>query len=386
MSRIKPQYIVVRFGELWLRGRNRGNYINALRSDIQRRLRGENAKVESSHDRLLISLGPRASIERICSSLSFVFGISNYEVAYSTKPNLAAIKKLATQLMKDKLKEGSKSVYIDASRSYKELKFTSADIRRELIKTAYKVGISPEIENYDSEIKVNVTKELALLSSGKTAALGGLPVGTSGNGVVLLSGGIDSPVAAWYAMKRGIRPVYVHVHGFSDNKTAMRSKMSSLLRILSQYSPGCKAYFVPSHYFQVVGAKAGKFELVLLKAFMMRVAQRIAEEENADVIFTGESLGQVASQTASNMRAEQLGLSIPILRPLAGLDKQEIVSLARRIKTFDESVKEYRDVCSINARHPATRIRPATMEKLLDEIGIDRIVKRSLAASEVMKA
>ncbi|MDE1861100.1 MAG: tRNA 4-thiouridine(8) synthase ThiI [Candidatus Micrarchaeota archaeon] len=386
MKKTRPQYVVMHFGELWLRGRNRGNYINTLMQGVRERLKGSSVKVEGIHDRALIRLGARSDPEQVCSELSKVFGLSGYELAYATKPTLASINAASKVAMRELVEEGAKGVRINATRSHKKFKFNSNDITKMLISTASGIGIEPTLEGYDSQLYVNVTKDLAFLSTKRFRGLGGLPVGTSGNGVVLLSGGIDSPVAAWYAMKRGIRPIYVHLHAFPDSKPAIDSKISSILKLLSRYSPHYKAYFVPSHYFQVAAAKSGRYELVLLKAFMLRLAERIADAEEASVIFTGESLGQVASQTSENLRAEQQGINVPVLRPLIGLDKQEIIGLAKGIGTYDESIKPYADVCSINSRHPVTMARVSTTTRLLGEIGIDKLVARSLSASATIKA
>ena len=237
------------------------------------------------------------------------------------------------------------------------------------------------MKGYDGEIYISVTKECAYVFVDRKRGAGGLPVGTSGRCVVLLSGGIDSPVAAWYAMKRGLVPVYVHVHGYSSGNEAASSKISEITRLLSAYWPGTVTYYVPSHLFQMASMGSGRYELVLMKAFMMRIAEAIAEKEGAGAIVTGESLGQVASQTLSNMASEQYGISMPVLRPLVGLDKQEITNLAISIGTYQESLKPYKDVCSINARSPATRSKPELIRRMAEEMKLDGVVKRSMERS-----
>ena len=254
-----------------------------------------------------------------------------------------------------------------------------------MIKALQELDIEPELHNYDHQIFINVTKEAAFVSLDKINGLGGLPVGTSGKGIVLLSGGIDSPVAAWYAMKRGVEPVYVHLHGYSSAEEAMNSKIPQLVKILSSYYTNAKTYYIPSHIFQAGAIRSRRHELILLKAFMMRIAELAAEKESAQAIFTGESLGQVASQTMSNMQAEHIGVKIQILRPLIGFDKQEIISKARSIGTYDESIKPYKDVCSINSRNPVTRTNPALMEKLVKEFKIDALAKKSFKLAKIVE-
>ncbi len=380
----KNKVITVRFGELWLRGKNRGAYINMLRSNLIRLMAGERFALEYGYDRFIIRPGSDSGLEAIKGGLSHLFGISSYEIGYATEPSLARISRLAREvLLGAGIREGEK-LRINAHRTYKGLSFNSMDITREVISIAESMGIDPQIRDYGREIFINVTKDSAYVSMERIKGLGGLPVGTSGKGVVLLSGGIDSPVAAWYAMKRGIKPVYVHFHGFPNAGEAIASKVPRIVSILSAYSPGSRVYYVPSHLFQAGTLKSGRFELILLKAFMLRVAELVAKSEDAEAIFTGESLGQVASQTASNMLAEQYGLKMQILRPLVGFDKQEIINKAMAIGTYGESIKPYRDVCSINARNPATRTDVATIARLIKDERIQGLARRSLKASTIV--
>ena len=195
-----------------------------------------------------------------------------------------------------------KSVRIEAHRSYKELPFDSNDIVRKLKPVLEKHGVDPITKGYEKEMNISVTKEAAFMSMGKEKASGGLPVGSSGKAVILLSGGIDSPVAAWYAMKRGMQPIYVHIHSFQNADEAMKGKIPVLIKTLSGFHPRYSAYFVPSHIFQAASMGLGKYELVMMKTFFLRLAEQVALKEGAHAIFTGESLGQVASQTAGEHR------------------------------------------------------------------------------------
>ncbi|MDE1822761.1 MAG: tRNA 4-thiouridine(8) synthase ThiI [Candidatus Micrarchaeota archaeon] len=370
--------IVVHFGELWLRGKNRNEYVKTLLRNIREELSSLSPMIERNYDRISITPRKESDIPKIKQQLSKIFGISNYKVSYKTKATIASISSLSEKLMKENSKEIS-SLRIEAHRSYKEHKFKSVDVVKALLKKAEKLGMKTNPRDYDTEMSISVTKDYAFISMERTKALKGLPVGTSGKGVVLLSGGIDSPVAAWYAMKRGIVPVYVHVHPFAKNSEALASKIPRIISILSEYHPHYKAYFVPAGLFQIKAAKTGRYELILLKAFMLGLAARIAELEDAKVIYTGESLGQVASQTPHNLLAAEMDVRIPVLRPLIGMDKEEIISVAKRIGTYEESIKEYSDVCSINARNPPTRMNAQLMDRLKLDIGLDRIIESSLA-------
>ena len=370
--------IIVHFGELWLRGRNRGSYIKILKKRMLEQLEGEEFKLESLYDRFLIRPDSESSIESIRSKLSNLFGISTFELSFETEPDLDSIRQAAGKAL-DELSEFP--VRINSHRSHKGFDFTSIDIIREIVELAKERGIETSNHGYKSNIYVSVTKEKAYITNKKERGLGGLPVGSSGRGVVLLSGGIDSPVAAWYAMKRGVDPIYVHVHAFSNNDEAYSSKISNILEILSRYKKNSPFYLIPSHLFQMAALKSGRYELVLLKSFMLGAADKIAKKEKAELIFTGESLGQVASQTASNLRSEQLGIKLPILRPLIGFDKEEIIKVARAIGTYDESVKEYKDVCSINSKNPKTHTSPEKLKEVIKDTGMRKVMSKSLKIS-----
>ncbi len=377
----KKEVIIVHFGELWLRGRNRGTYISRLKRNVLSALRNESFELRQEYDRLLVWPSDDSDTARIKRRLSNVFGISNYYSANISDPSLKGILS-ASKEMFSRL-DGDSVIKISAHRSYKGHKFDSKKVVTSVLRLAEARGVKLSSKENNLELRINVTKTNAFLSIGKEKGLRGLPVGSSGKGVVLLSGGIDSPVAAWYAMKRGIDPVYVHLHAMGSNEEASGSKIGNIATLLSKYSNGCKIYYVPSHFFQLSALKAGRYELIMLKAFMLSLAEKIAAKEGASLIFTGESLGQVASQTSSNIAAESYGIRMPILRPLIGFDKEEIIAVAKRIGTYETSILPYKDVCSINSRNPKTGTSIETVRELRKELGISSIVRRSLLSSSV---
>jgi len=374
------KFLIVHFGELWLRGNNRNQYIRVLKNNITSQLRGESFTLGGMHDRLIITPGNKGDIDSIKKKISKVFGISAYEVAYSTKPDMKHIVKMSMDLLKE---SGVKKVKVNSHRSYKGFRFNSIDIIKRVCKEADKIGIEPTLEGFEKQLYIRVTRDEAFIFMDRSRGAGGLPVGTSGKCIVLMSGGIDSPVAAWYAMKRGLIPIYLHIHGFSSDKEAKSSKIPRMIKTLSEYYASTMTYYVPSHIFQMSAMKTGRYELVMIKAFMMMAAERIAKKEGAGAIITGESLGQVASQTVQNIAAEQSMLKIPVLRPLIGLDKEEITRLAEHVGTYEDSIKPYKDVCSINARSPVTNSSIQTFKKIAKEMGLAKVVERSLKKASV---
>ncbi|MDE1855546.1 MAG: tRNA 4-thiouridine(8) synthase ThiI [Candidatus Micrarchaeota archaeon] len=375
------ELVVVHFGELWLKGRNRNEYIRLLDKNIREQLSGESFELKWYFDRLILRPEKNSDMTAIATRLKKVFGVSAFELSLVSKPEIESIDAAAKKLLSRKPRP--ESVRIDSHRSYKQLPFTSVDVVNSIKKTAAKLGIEPKTKGYEKELDISITKDAAFLTLDRERGARGLPVGSSGKAVILISGGIDSPVAAWYAMKRGLEPVYLHVHAFRDNAYAEKGKVSGIIGTLSSFYLHSKSYFVPSYIFQANSAKFGRYELILLKAFMLRLAEKVAEKEGARLIVTGESLGQVASQTSSNLAAEEQGVNMPILRPLIGLDKEEIITLAKTIGTYEDSIKPYQDVCSINAKNPKTSTKTVEMKKMLKDIGINRIAGRSLKASSV---
>lgn len=377
--------ILIHFGELWLRGGNRRTYMDLLRRNIVQQLNLKKGEIFQEYDKLLIPIKSDAKARKMLDQLRYVVGVSNFALSYSAKSDLKEIVRLSEQIFKEIKKSGVKNIRIDASRADKSKKFTSADIVKQLIKVAARQKIEPDIDEKESRLFVKVYKDKTFISFGRSDAIHGLPVGSSGKAVVMLSGGIDSPVAAYYAMRRGAAPIYLHLHGFPKNEMAQSSKIPEILDELSRYYPYYKIYYMPAHIFQLALSKVdNKYEPILLKALLFRASQIIAQNEGAGAIVTGESLGQVASQTMANLAASQQGVELPILRPLIGFDKQEIIKVARKINTYDLSIQDYKDVCSISTSNTVTNASREKVAKLLEEMKMDKIVERSLKASKIV--
>ncbi|MCL5786597.1 MAG: tRNA 4-thiouridine(8) synthase ThiI [Candidatus Marsarchaeota archaeon] len=370
----------MRYGELWLRGKNRSDYINILLGNMEVKFSGLKYRVDKHYDKIIIRPS-ESSFDEALRRIGFLFGVGTYEVAYETEPNLSSIVKDTCRIMKNA--EGRGAFRINAHRAYKQHKFNSEDIVRKLAAAAEKKGIPLSPKKYSREVYISVAKDFAYISVKRFKGLGGLPVGSSGRCIVLFSGGIDSPVAAWLAMKRGMEPVYVHMHAFPKASEALESKIANLIEILAEYHEAYRTYYIPTHRFQVAALKTGRYELVMLKRFMLKCAEQLLEREKSMVIVTGESIGQVASQTQNNLFAEEQDIKAAVIRPLACFDKTDIIEIARRIGTFDESVKPYRDVCSIYAKHPVINSDPKAVIRIEKEIKLDFLVAAAIKSAEI---
>lgn len=371
--------IAVHFGEIWLKGRNRSTFVNRLYSNIESALEGEDyEKLENMRDRFFLRFSKGSEIESIRRKLSKVFGIGRFSLVMISESSLDEIIKTAGRII-----EKGDTVRIVPHRSVKTLKFDSSEIVSYFIKNSEKLRFRID-KDAEKDLFINASGESTFLYTERIQGAGGLPVGSSGSAVILLSGGIDSPVAAFYAMKRGLKPIYLHVHAFPSNNDGKLAKIRKLAAILSAYSGSCKIYFAPGHVFQSAAMKAPKkYELVLFKLFLYRLAEKISEKEAADCIVGGESLGQVASQTLGNLTASQQGIRRFIMRPLIGFDKQEIINHAKAIGTFEESIKEYKDVCAIAAANPATNSNPEKIRIAWEKTSLDSAVELTLEKASV---
>jgi tRNA uracil 4-sulfurtransferase len=377
----KYKGIVIHFGELWLKGKNRNTFIRRLHGNIQAALEGEKyEKLDYMRDRFFLVLSKDSDIESIKAKLSKVFGIARFSPVVLARNDLDDIIAVANKLLAKKDK-----VRVVPHRSVKNLSFDSSEIVKYFIKNEKKLKFKID-KDAETDLYINTTKDFALMYTEKIQGAGGLPVGSSGNAIVLLSGGIDSPVATFYGMKRGLKPIYMHVHAFPDNKDVKISKIKELVNILSLYCANPKIYLMPGHVFQsaALGIQ-NKYELVLFKLFLYRLAEKIAEKEEAGAIISGEALGQVASQTLGNLTASQIGIKRFIMRPLIGLDKQEIINMAKKIGTFDVSIKDYKDVCSIAAKNPATNSATAKIKRIWKQGNMDSAVKLTLNKLSVIE-
>ena len=364
--------IVVHYGELWLKGRNRSSFIERLKENIRASLKGCGAKMVDDRDRLTLYFKDQKPLNTALERLQYVSGISWFGPVMIAKNTITSIINSSNRML------GSKDVVrIVAKRSYKGVKFDSYQIVSEFIKKSKSLKFKID-KDAKTELLINVTGNGTILCSKKMDGLGGLPVGSSGRAVVLLSGGIDSPVASVYAMKRGLDVVYLHMHAFNNNKEASSSKMAGLLKVLSKYGPGQKVYYAPAYTFQSATMKIPrKYELVVFRRFLYKLAGEVAKREHATAIVTGESLGQVASQTVGNMTSSQDGIEQLIIRPLIGFDKREIIEQAKKIGTFDISIKPYKDVCSIGIKNPSTNMNSKLVTRLYDSCKLDIVLNRT---------
>lgn len=373
--------VLIHYGEIALKGRNRPDFEKRLMANILRTTSPLGlGKIRRSRGRLLLSLNSSADMVKLTSALKSVFGISWFTMAYEVEQDLDSIALRLKEVAPDFISP-SDQFRVEAKRADKSFQMSSMDMNRVLGEVVQRAtGAKVSLKFFNKEVFIEVSAGRAFIFFEKLRGLSGLPVGTSGKALALLSGGIDSPVAAWLAMKRGCYLSYVHFHPFSDYNQVLGSKVDEITRLLCRFSGATHLHLVPSYIFQVSTARSPeRHELVLFRRFMFKVSEALALRDGASALVTGESLAQVASQTLQNLGVIQAGLRLPVLRPLLAYDKQEIVDLAKSLGTYELSIKPYKDCCSILARHPETKAKLEVIEQLEKDMGIDDVVNRTLS-------
>ena len=370
----------VHYAEVGLKGKNRIFFEKRLVNNIKIALRGTGyAKVERLHDRILVRLEKNADVAQIKKRLQQVMGIAYFELACATERDMTAIKETALQQIQGRT---YKSLKVETRRTDKTFPLTSPQISAEvgghLIE---KTGARADMHNPDLICWIKITQKNAYISTEKIQGIGGLPVGVSGKVLVMLSGGIDSPVAAWQMIKRGAKAIFIHFYSYPYTDKASLEKVIELAQILAVSNYRSLVYLVPFAELQqtIVTQTPAPFRVLLYRRMMTRIAERVATLVNAEALVTGESLAQVASQTLTNLRTIEAIADIPILRPLIGEDKAEIIEKAQQIGTFDVSTRPHQDCCSLFVpKHPATRASLAELADVESNLDIDALVETAL--------
>ena len=377
--------IVVHYQEIALKGNNRPWFISRLVRNLRRATSDLDIRgVRALMGRIEIQLGPAASWPEARDRLARVFGVGNFAQAGRTPLDLDAI---AGEILRDLGDRQAKTFRVSARRADKRYPLTSPQIEREVggrIKEAK--GWTVDLSNPELTIHVEALTNEAFYLFGKERGAGGLPVGTSGRVVCLLSGGIDSPVAAWRMMRRGCRVQFVHFHSYPILSRASQEKVRELATLLTRYQYDSRLFLVPFGEIQqrVVLSVTPPLRVVVYRRLMMRIAETIALQHRGQAIVTGEVVGQVASQTIENMTSINNVVSLPVMRPLIGMDKEEITAEAQRLGTYPVSIIPDQDCCTLfTPNHPATKARWIDVERAEQPLPIADIVHAAAAAAQI---
>ncbi len=365
-------HVIATVHEVALKGANRGWFERTLLHNVRYALKGLPAAEITIPARVVIRFADPAPWGTVLERLSTVFGLNGIipvELAGTTYD-------LLETFVGERLGEfRGKTFAVRAKRSDKRFPFTSEEINRKLgAFVGERTGMGVDLENPEVTIHVLVQSDGLYVFRERFPGPGGLPTGTSGRVLVLMSGGIDSPVAAYLAMKRGTRAHYVHFHSAPYTSDASVGKVERLVRVLVRHQGTCRLTVVPFGDCQreIVSLCSERLRVVLYRRMMVRTAERIARRSRCEALVTGESLNQVASQTLENMAAIDRVAHMPVLRPLVGMDKQEIIAIAERAGTYELSVLPHQDCCSfLQPQHPATRTTNAACEEAEGAIDVE---------------
>jgi thiamine biosynthesis protein ThiI len=381
------RYLIGRSHEINLKGRNRWRFVDQLKHNLRAvfadyrlgAMRGEGP-------RLMVELPDEISDAVAAERAALVFGLQNFSISRAVPLEIEALKRAAVEAARE---VPARSFRITTRRAEKRFPLNSMEIDRAVgAEVAQALGLRVDLENPELTISIEILPGRAYMSAGKLPGAGGLPVGVTGRGIVLLSGGIDSPVAAYRMMRRGLRVDFVHFHSYPLVSAASREKACDLADHLTRYEGRSTLTLVPFAEVQreIVARAVRPLRVVLYRRFMLRIACAIARKTGAQALVTGESLGQVASQTLENMTVIEQAATLPILRPLVGMDKNEIIMEARRLRTFETSILPDQDCCSLFVpAHPETHARLEEVAEEESQFDSDAMVAAAVRGVEVVR-
>ena len=377
------QLLLVRYGEIFLKGLNRPYFIRALIRKIRYALRGTGSNVWIHDGRIFVD--GFQDIEMVTERVTRVFGVHSVCPAVEMpKEDFDALCEQGIRMM-----AGMKGTFkVSARRSDKRYPMNSPAINMEMGGRILESNPDLKVDVHNPEHILNVEiRDQAYLYVKVIPAVGGMPVGTNGNATLLLSGGIDSPVAGWMIAKRGVQINAVHFHSYPYTSELAREKVLDLARKLSYSCCGIKVHVVPftEIQLQIRDRCPEEYSTLIMRRFMMRIAEKIALKTGSGGLITGESIGQVASQTMEALGATDSVVGMPVFRPLIGFDKSEIIEVAKRIDTYELSSLPYEDCCTVfTPKHPATRPRKEKVEEAERVLDAETLIEQALNGTEVI--
>ena len=378
--------VIVRYCEIHLKGKNRGYFEKVFMNNLEKALTGIRHEMHKPSGRYVVENFDEGRADEIVERLRKVFGTHTLSVGYKVEADMQKIYEAVKVIAP---KEGTFKV--ETNRGDKKFPLNSMQINAQIGGRLLDdfPSLKVDVHNPQMVVSIDVRENgTALVFGGVVKAAGGMPVGTAGKGMLLLSGGIDSPVAGYMIAKRGMKIEGLHFHSYPYTNMQAREKVEELARILSIYTGGMTLNVVSVTHIQEAIHKNCPEEMMitLLRRFMMRIAERLCEKSGSQCIITGESLGQVASQTIEGMTSSNAVVrNVPVLRPLVGFDKTEIIERSRAIGTFETSIQPYEDCCTVFLpKHPLIRPRLSEVEAAEAKLDVNGLVEEALSTLETV--
>lgn len=376
--------VLIKYGELTTKKGNRNFFIKTLYQNLQNKLEGLHVKISRDISRMYIEF-EESELDTVLSKINQVFGIHTYQVASKVPTNLDEIKENILELMKDK----TGTFKVETKRSDKNFPILSTEFSRQMGGLILKnnSNLSVDVHNPDTTLFIEILERFTYLYTDTYYGLGGYPVGTQPKGMLMLSGGIDSPVAGYLALKRGVKIDAVYFEAIPHTSIEARNKVIELSRKLSVYTNRINLHIVPFTEIQEAIYKECNPEycITIMRRMMYRIMERLAKKHKGLVIINGESIGQVASQTLVSMNVINHVTNMPVIRPVACLDKLEIIELAKKINTYETSILPYEDCCTVFVpKHPV--IHPSLEECIRNEEKFDyeEMIQRTIEATNTI--
>lgn len=386
----QPGYIICHYAEIGIKGKNRKYFERKLKENVKNTIRtigtGLLEKSKLVQGRLLLTLTVEGQdhLSEILANLGQVFGIAYYAPAYRVAPELEIIQSAALELLQRVQFQTFRITTRKTDRGFP----VSSHRTNELV-GAYiveQLGSKVKLKDSDANCRIDLFYQAAFLYTERLEGPGGLPVGVSGKVALMLSGGIDSPVAGYFALKRGVTLMAIHFHSMPYTTETALDKVRELVKKLNIYQPRIKVILVALTPIQqeILTKTDERYRVILYRRFMFRIAERLAGREGAHALVTGESLGQVASQTVENMAVIEETIKMPVLRPLIGMDKKEIIAVAEKIDTYSISIQPHIDCCTLFVpKHPATKAKSAAVARCETNLDVENLVCEAVKTAEL---
>ena len=378
--------IILRYGEIHLKGANRGYFEHVLIQNIKKMLGDLSYKLTKISGRYLIEQYNLEDEEIFLDKLTKIFGIYSLSVGFKVPTNLENIENVCKNL-----DFNTNSFKVITNRADKTFAIKSMELSKllgEKILSWYP-NLKVDVHNPSLTINIDIREDgNTYISSNNILCAGGMPVSTAGKGVLLLSGGIDSPVAGYFMARRGLKIDAIHFHSYPYTSLLAREKVIKLAKKMSNYCGNINLHIISFTKIQeAINKNCDKdYMVVLMRRFMMRIAEKIANKNDAHAIVTGESLGQVASQTLESINATNAVVSMPVFRPLIGLDKLDIISVSKKIDTYDISIEPYEDCCTVFLpKNPVTKPKIDKVISEEEKLNIKSLIDEALASEEIIK-
>lgn len=383
------EVLLLKCGELVLKGLNRKTFEDRLLKNLKRRLKPvAECEVWMRQSIIYVEVPDSADADAVMNCVRRVFGIVTISRAAVCEKNIEDIVQTANSYLKDRL-SAVKSFKVESKRGDKKFPMTSIEISQHVGGDLADLNkhLKPDMHTPDITVNVEIRDQYAFVHGGPEQGAGGMPTGSNGRAALLLSGGIDSPVAGWMMAKRGLELIGVHFFSYPYTSERAKEKVLTLAKKLSKWCGQMSIMVVPFTRIQEEIREKCHEELftLVMRRFMMRISERVAEDYGCGALITGESLGQVASQTMPAMAVTAEMCKLPVFRPCIGMDKEEIVTIARRIDTFETSILPYEDCCTVfTPKHPNTKPKLAKILEAEEHLNIEELVNEAVTGVEII--